>query len=71
MGMRVRATQLGYYGMEMRPEGSTFEITSEKHFSKKWMEPLNGREARQSEEEEIETKVERSKGKREIEKARS
>lgn len=41
--MRVRATQLGYYGMERRRPGTVFTIKSEKDFSDKWMERVDAK----------------------------
>ena len=38
--MKVRATQLGYYGKRRR-EGDVFEIGSEKELGS-WMEPFEG-----------------------------
>lgn len=38
--MKVKATQLGYYGHQRRKEGDTFQITDEKAFSKVWMEKV-------------------------------
>lgn len=38
--MKVRAIRLGYYNHERKQPGSVFNIESEKHFSKKWMEPF-------------------------------
>jgi hypothetical protein len=35
--IRVRATQLGYYGEARRRVGDVFEIADARHFSKKWM----------------------------------
>jgi hypothetical protein len=37
-GIKVRATQTGYYGDILRREGDVFTIESEQQFSKKWME---------------------------------
>lgn len=39
--MKVRATQLGYYGYARRRVGDIFDIKTEKEFSKKWMEKLD------------------------------
>lgn len=41
--MKVRATQLGYYGHARRRPGDIFEVENEKQFSKKWMERLDAR----------------------------
>lgn len=41
--MEVKAIQAGYYEMKIRPEGSVFTIKSEKDFSHKWMERLDGK----------------------------
>lgn len=38
--MKVRATQLGYYGNKRVYEGEVFELTDKKQFSKKWMEEV-------------------------------
>lgn len=40
--MQVRATKLGYYDLKRKKEGEVFVIKSEKHFSKEWMEPVDG-----------------------------
>ena len=50
--MRVKATQLGYYDLERRPEGSTFELKDPKHFSKNWMSRLTTRPVQYEEVEE-------------------
>ena len=39
--MKVRATMLGFYGMERRKEGVTFEIEDLKEFSHEWMEAVD------------------------------
>jgi hypothetical protein len=41
--MKVCATQLGYYGLNRRRAGDVFEIESEDHFSKTWMEHVDGK----------------------------
>tara|TARA_Y100000310_G_scaffold342527_1_gene446164 strand:- start:11975 stop:12142 length:168 start_codon:yes stop_codon:yes gene_type:complete len=35
--MKVKATQTGFYGGQLRPEGAVFNIRVKKDFSKKWM----------------------------------
>lgn len=40
MALTVRATELGYYGMERRDVGAVFEIRSEAAFSPRWMEKV-------------------------------
>lgn len=37
MSIKVRATQLGYFGLVRRKPGQEFEIQSESEFSKRWM----------------------------------
>jgi hypothetical protein len=39
--MKVRATQLGYYGHVRQKEGAVFELKKASHFSYRWMEPLD------------------------------
>lgn len=39
--MRVRATELGYYGDRRQRAGQVFTLTDPKHFSEKWMEKLD------------------------------
>lgn len=41
MKVRVKAGQMGYYGMSRRREGSVFELTDEAHFSERWMEEVD------------------------------
>lgn len=41
--IKVRATQLGYYGEMRRREGDVFVLHDEKLFSKKWMERVDPR----------------------------
>lgn len=48
MGLRVRAsaghepgTTIGFYGNKRRREGEEFELADPKHFSFKWMEPID------------------------------
>lgn len=38
--MRVRATRVGYYGLDRRQVGEEFEIADASAFSKKWMEKV-------------------------------
>lgn len=40
--MRVRATNLGYYAAKRRRAGDVFELEDKKHFSKNWMEDIDG-----------------------------
>ena len=35
--MKVKATMLGYYNNKRMREGTVFNLSSEKHFSKSWM----------------------------------
>lgn len=44
MGIKVRAINPGVYGLYREP-GHEFEISSEKHFSKKWMEKVDAEES--------------------------
>lgn len=54
MGLYVRAKVIkgepkavaGYYGVERRYEGQTFELRDPKDFSEKWMERLDPEEAK-------------------------
>jgi len=39
--MKVRATQLGYYGNIRIREGQAFRLKDPKHFSEKWMVKLD------------------------------
>ena len=39
--MKVRATQIGYYGLNRRYVGEVFEIKNDQEFSKRWMEPAD------------------------------
>lgn len=39
--MKVRATQLGYYGNIRIREGQAFRLKDQKHFSKEWMVKLD------------------------------
>lgn len=41
MGIMVRAKMLGYYDHKRRREGEEFMISSEQHFSNKWMTRLD------------------------------
>ena len=41
--MRVRATDLGYYGDRRQRPGSVFTLSNPAHFSEKWMEALDGK----------------------------
>lgn len=50
--MRVKATQLGYYDLKRRPEGSVFELQDPKHFSSAWMAKLTTRPVQYEEVEE-------------------
>lgn len=43
MTIKVRATQVGYYGQYRYP-GDVFDIADEKAFSKRWMERTGGAE---------------------------
>ena len=45
MAIKVRATQLGYYGMQVRPAGEEFEIRDEEAFSKTWMQRVKSKPA--------------------------
>lgn len=42
--IKVRATQLGYYGLKRRREGDIFFIKNEAQFSKKWMVKVDDKE---------------------------
>lgn len=56
--MHVRATKLGYYDLKRRREGDEFVLKSEKAFSKKWMEPVDGQMPKQkSKEQKTKNKV--------------
>jgi hypothetical protein len=39
--MRVQATRLGYYGEKRQRPGQVFSLSDPKHFSTKWMKPLD------------------------------
>jgi hypothetical protein len=41
--IKVRATQMGYYGEARRREGDVFRLTDPAHFSEKWMEYVDPR----------------------------
>lgn len=41
MGIKVRATQLGFYKGRRRRPGIEFEVDNEKQVSAKWMEVLS------------------------------
>lgn len=41
--MKVEAIQLGYYGLLRRRVGEVFEIASDKDFSAKWMQRVDGK----------------------------
>lgn len=43
MAIKVRATALGHYGNKLREAGQEFEVQSEKHLSKRWMERVDGK----------------------------
>lgn len=38
--MKVKATQPGYYGNELKKEGDVFHIDGQQAFSEKWMEKV-------------------------------
>lgn len=38
--MKVKATKLGYYGIELRRPGDVFDIADDE-FSARWMEPVS------------------------------
>ncbi len=40
--MKVRALRLGYYNHRRRREGEVFELLSDKSYSDKWMEKIEG-----------------------------
>lgn len=42
--MKVRATRLGFYGNRRRKEGQEFILDDPDHFSKNWMESVEGSE---------------------------
>jgi hypothetical protein len=42
-GIKVRATQTGYYGDKLQRPGDVFVIENERAFSKKWMERVDAR----------------------------
>jgi len=46
--MKVKALQLGYYEHKRRREGDVFDLVEEKHFSKNWMEKVDGEEPKKS-----------------------
>lgn len=48
MAIKVRALAPGHYGNRYREAGDEFQITEEKHFSKRWMEKV-GEEAEKPE----------------------
>jgi hypothetical protein len=39
--MRVKAIKLGYYGEKRQRPGQVFSLSNSKHFSEKWMIPLD------------------------------
>jgi len=41
--MRVKAKPRGYFGGKLRQEDDVFEVDTEKEFSSKWMEKVDGR----------------------------
>ena len=41
--MKVKAKQKGYFGGKLRQEDDEFEVGTEKEFSSKWMEKVDGR----------------------------
>jgi len=45
MGIKVQATQLGYYGGQLREEGAKFEIESKEELGN-WMLVLDGKAAK-------------------------
>jgi hypothetical protein len=55
--MEVIATKLGYYDLKRRKEGATFVLKSEKHFSKEWMEPVDGQAPKKKQEQKQKPKV--------------
>jgi hypothetical protein len=58
--MKVRATQLGVYGLKRMREGAVFDIDSEKEFSERWMEKVDGRKKRKVVDEDSENGDEES-----------
>lgn len=38
--MKVLAAKVGYYGETLRQVGDEFELSSDRHFSKKWMKEV-------------------------------
>ena len=40
MGITVRATDKGYYGLKIREKGEIFNVKDDKAVSKLWMKPL-------------------------------
>lgn len=62
MAIKVRAKAPGVYG-RYREAGHEFEIQDEKHFSKNWMETVDGKKkskSKKQEEEESQDSGERS-----------
>ena len=45
MGIEVKATEKGYYGLQIRERGETFEVKDNKAVSKLWMKPLEASKA--------------------------
>jgi hypothetical protein len=43
--IEVIATELGYYGNKLRPEGSKFSIKKNIEFSERWMERVEVKKA--------------------------
>jgi hypothetical protein len=62
MAIKVKATQVGFYGDLRRKEGSVFFIDEEKQFSSRWMEKLDGKND-ESSGDEHEHKSQRARGK--------
>lgn len=51
--MLVKAIRLGFYKNRRRKPGVTFEIDSEKEFSKRWMKKVEAEDSTEKPEEEV------------------
>ena len=52
MGIHVKATRLGYFGMQRIREGETFEVPNEAAFSERWMKKVKAKVRDEDEETE-------------------
>ena len=62
----VRATRKGYYG-SLREPGERFALREEKHFSKRWMERIDGKAPAEAKPEKpVKAKPEKPTGDQEV-----